>query len=142
MPIGINMADKLKFKGDSKMNWYLDVLKKYAVFSGRAQRAEYWYFVLFNMIVSIILTVLDGMIGTIDMQSGFGLLSGIYSLAVIIPSLSVGARRLHDIGKSGWWQLIVLIPIIGIILLIVWFATDSKDDNQYGANPKGNKNIQ
>jgi uncharacterized membrane protein YhaH (DUF805 family) len=111
------------------MNWYLTVLKKYAVFSGRAQRAEYWYFVLFNMIVSIVLTVFDAMFGT-------EVFSAIYSLAVFIPTLAVGARRLHDIGKSGWWQLIAIIPIIGFILLIVWFATDSAEDNQYGKNPK------
>jgi len=118
------------------MNWYLDVFKKYAVFSGRTQRAEYWYFVLFNLIVSIILTVSDIMLGTYNVQADSGLLSGIYGLAVIVPSLAVGARRLHDIGKSGWWQLILLIPIIGIILLIIWFATDSKEDNKYGVNPK------
>lgn len=118
------------------MNWYLGVLKKYAVFSGRAQRVEFWYFVLFNIIVSIILTILDIMIGTFNEQAGSGILSGIYSLGVIIPSIAVGTRRLHDIGKSGWWQLIALIPIIGAIVLIVWFATDSKQDNQYGKNPK------
>lgn len=118
------------------MNWYLGVLKKYAVFSGRAQRAEYWYFILFNVIVSIVLTILDAVFGTLS-HSGTGLLSGIYTLVVIVPSLAVAARRLHDIGKSGWWQLIVLIPLVGAILLIVWFATDSKEDNQYGVNPKG-----
>jgi len=118
------------------MNWYLTVLKKYAVFSGRAQRAEYWYFVLFSLIVSIILTFADNILGLYDMQSGLGVLSGIYSLGVLIPSLAVGARRLHDIGKSGWWQLIAIIPLLGIILLIVWYATDSKEDNKYGKNPK------
>ena len=113
------------------MNWYLGVLKKYAVFDGRAQRAEYWYFVLFNTIVSFILGFIDGILGT------FNVLSGIYLLAVFIPSIAVGARRLHDIGKSGCCQLIAIIPIIGPILLIIWFATDSKADNQYGVNPKG-----
>jgi len=118
------------------MNWYLTVLKKYATFSGRAQRAEYWYFVLFNTIVTIILMVLDAMFGTLDAQTGYGLLSGLYALAVFIPSLAVSVRRLHDIGKSGWWLLIALIPLIGAILLLIWFATDSKEDNQYGENPK------
>jgi len=117
------------------MNWYLGVLKKYATFTGRAQRAEYWYFVLFSTIVSIVLTILDVMFGTL-IPSGTGLLSGVYSLAILIPSIAVGARRLHDIGKSGWWQLIAIIPIIGWILIIVWLATDSKEDNQYGENPK------
>jgi len=117
------------------MNWYLGVLKKYATFTGRAQRAEFWYFVLFNTIVSIVLTILDVILDAM-FGSGTRLLSGIYSLAVLIPSTAVGARRLHDIGKSGWWQLIALIPLIGSILLIIWFATDSKEDNQYGENPK------
>ena len=120
---------------NSPLSWYFTVLKKYATFTGRAKRAEYWYFVLFSTIASIILTILDAIFGTLS-PSGTGLLSGIYSLAVFIPALAVGARRLHDIGKSGWWQLIVLIPIIGVILLIVWFATDSKENNQYGKNPK------
>ncbi len=116
------------------MNWYLAVLKKYAVFSGRAQRAEYWYFTLFNMIFSISLSILDVILG-FNTQSAFNL-NGIYTLAVLVPSLAVGTRRLHDIGKSGWWQLIILIPVIGWILIVVWFATDSKEDNKYGENPK------
>ena len=120
---------------NSPLSWYFSVLKKYATFTGRAQRSEYWYFILFSMIVSIILTILDVIFGTLS-PTGTGLFSGIYSLAVFIPALAVGARRLHDIGKSGWWQLIAIIPLIGIILLIVWFATDSKEDNQYGTNPK------
>lgn len=121
------------------MNWYLNVLKKYATFSGRAQRAEYWYFVLFSGIASIILTVLDIMLGLYDVESGNGVLSGIYALAVIIPSLAVGARRLHDIGKSGWWQLLIL-TIVGILVLIIWYTLDSKEDNEYGENPKKRSN--
>ena len=127
------------------MNWYLTVLKKYATFSGRAQRAEYWYFVLFSTIISFVLILLDIMLGTSD-SNGTGLLSGIYSLAVFIPTLAVSVRRLHDIGKKGWWLLAILIPFIGFILLIIWFATDSKEDNQYGEDPKkadkGNNSIE
>ena len=124
------------------MNWYLKALKKYAVFSGRAQRAEFWYFILFSIIVSILLTVVDIMLGLYNPKSGMGVLSGIYALAILIPSIAVGTRRLHDIGKSGWWQFIALIPILGAIVLIVWFAIDSKEDNKYGKNPKklSNKN--
>lgn len=117
------------------MNWYLGVLKKYADFNGRAQRAEYWYFVLFSGIVSIILTVLDVMFGLYDAQSGSGVISSLYSLGVLIPSLAVGSRRLHDIGKSGWWQLLIL-TIIGIFVLLVWYTIDSTEDNKYGKNPK------
>ena len=115
---------------NSPLSWYFTVLKKYATFTGRATRAEFWYFILFNTIVSFILAILDGIFGT------NGVFYGIYVLAVLIPTLAVEVRRLHDIGKSGWWLLISMIPIIGIIVLIVWFATDSKEDNQYGPNPK------
>jgi uncharacterized membrane protein YhaH (DUF805 family) len=120
------------------MNWYLEVLKKYAVFDGRAQRAEYWYFFLFSMIISLVFVVIDIATGSFNEKSGFGLLSGIYTLAVIIPTIAVGVRRLHDTNRSGWWILIGLIPIIGFIVLIVFFVIDSdQGDNQYGSNPKG-----
>lgn len=119
------------------MNWYLQVLKKYAVFSGRARRKEYWFFVLFNIIFSIAFTVIDGVTGTLDPTMGMGLLSLLYSLAVLIPSISVTVRRLHDIGRSGWWLFIILIPLLGAITLLVFMFLDSKpEENQYGANPK------
>jgi len=114
------------------MNYYLAVLKKYAVFNGRAQRAEYWYFVLFNFIIGFVLSLLGGLLG-----HGLNYLGNIYSLAVLVPGSAVAIRRLHDIGKSGWWLLLGLIPIIGWIWLIVLAATDSEaNDNQYGPNPK------
>ena len=119
------------------MNWYIAVLKKYATFSGRAQRAEYWYFVLFNILISIGLGVVDGVAGTYDAKAGVGLLGGLYALGVIIPSLAVAVRRLHDIGRSGWWMLIALVPLIGAIVLIVFFVKDSAPgDNAHGPNPK------
>ena len=120
------------------MNWYLEVLKKYAVFDGRAQRAEYWYFALFSIIISIVLVIVDGATGSFNEETGFGLLSGIYTLAILIPTIAVGIRRLHDTNRSGWWILIGLIPIIGFIILIVLFVIDSdQGENQYGSNPKG-----
>jgi uncharacterized membrane protein YhaH (DUF805 family) len=113
------------------MNWYLGVLKKYADFSGRARRKEFWMFALINFIIAIVLSVVDSMIG-------MPVLGLIYSLGVLLPGLAVGARRLHDIGKSGWWLLIGLVPFIGIIVLIIFFVMDSNPgDNQYGPNPKG-----
>jgi uncharacterized membrane protein YhaH (DUF805 family) len=120
------------------MNWFLVVLKKYATFSGRAQRAEYWYFLLFSTLIVIALSVIDGMTGSYNEDTGWGLLSGLYSLAVLLPSIAVGARRLHDTSRTGWWLLIGLIPVIGTIVLIVFFVLDSTPgDNAYGPNPKG-----
>lgn len=119
------------------MNWYLEVLKKYAVFTGRARRAEYWYFVLFNFIASIVLGFIDGMTGTISQATGLGLLATIYLLAVLLPGIGVSIRRLHDTDRSGWWLLLAFIPFIGAIVLIVFFAQDGKAGaNQYGADPK------
>lgn len=106
------------------------VLKKYAEFDGRSQRAEYWYFFLLNILISIALSIVGNML---DLK----IIGSIYSLAVFIPSIAVGVRRLHDIGKSGWMILISLIPLIGWIWLIVLFATDSTPGaNEYGPNPK------
>ena len=123
---------------EKNMNWYLEVLRKYAVFDGRARRKEYWYFALFSTIISIVLAVIDGVAGTFMAEVGIGLLGGIYTLAVLIPSIAVGVRRLHDTDRSGWWLLIALIPIIGAIVLFVFVVRDSTPgENQYGSNPKG-----
>jgi uncharacterized membrane protein YhaH (DUF805 family) len=120
------------------MNWYLGVLKKYAIFGGRARRKEYWYFFLFSLLISIVLSIIDSATGSFDPETGLGLLSGIYSLAVLIPTLAVSVRRLHDTNRSGWWLLIGLIPLIGFIVLIVFFVFDSSPtENRYGSNPKG-----
>lgn len=121
---------------NSPLSWYFTVLKKYVDFDGRAQRSEYWFFMLFYTIGLIILSVIDAVIGMYSVEAGIGLLSGIFVLANILPSISVGVRRMHDIGKSGWWLLINIIPLIGPIVFIVFAATDSKEDNQYGTNPK------
>lgn len=119
------------------MNWYIEVLKKYAVFNGRARRKEYWYYYLFYMLIYIVLIIIDIVTGTFSAEAGMGLLIGIYTIAVLIPSIAVGVRRLHDTNRSGWWLLIGLIPIIGAIVLIVFLASDSKpEENQYGPNPK------
>jgi len=125
------------------MNWYVEVLKKYVVFSGRARRKEYWMFLLVNVIIAVVLGILSGIFAGIDANSNtsiapiFSVLSAVYSLAVLLPGLAVVVRRLHDIGKSGSWIFIGLIPLIGGIWLLVLMATDSQPgDNQYGPNPK------
>lgn len=119
------------------MDWYLGVLRKYAEFTGRARRREYWTFVLFNILISIGLSIIDSLTGSFTLERGFGVLGGLYALAVLIPSLAVGVRRLHDTNRSGWWLLIGLIPCIGFIVLIIFTVEDSQaGDNQYGPNPK------
>jgi len=119
------------------MNWYIAVMKKYAVFSGRARRKEYWMFVLFNMIFTVVAMLLDNLLGIAIEDVGYGPIYLIYGLAIILPSLAVLVRRLHDIGKSGWWFFINLVPFIGSIWLLVLLATDSQPGvNAYGPNPK------
>ena len=119
------------------MNWYLKVLKNYAGFSGRARRKEYWMFVLFNIIFAIIAAILDNVLGLAMEGVGYGVLYMLYALATLIPGLAVCVRRLHDVGKSGWFILISLIPFIGAIWLLVVLCGDSNPgDNQYGPNPK------
>ncbi|WP_409422662.1 DUF805 domain-containing protein [Pseudaeromonas sp. ZJS20] len=112
------------------MNWYLSVLKKYVTFSGRARRTEYWMFTLFNIIFSIVA-------GVLDVVLGLGFINLIYTLAVLLPAIAVGVRRLHDTDRSGWWMLIGLIPLIGAIVLLVFFCLEGeKQENRFGADPK------
>ena len=124
------------------MEWYLKVMRdNYANFSGRARRKEYWMFVLFQAIVMIVLMILDNVLGLgFDIGGiplGYGVLYTIGALAHFIPGLAVVVRRLHDVGKSGWFYLIALIPLIGIIWLLVLMCTDGdKGDNAYGPDPK------
>ena len=119
------------------MNWYLVVLNNYAGFSGRARRKEYWMFVLFNMIFAFVAMILDNVFGIAIEGVGWGPIYGLYLLAIIIPSIAVAVRRLHDVGESGWMVLISLIPIVGAIWLLVLMVKDSNPgENQYGANPK------
>ena len=119
------------------MDWYFEVLRKYSVFEGRARRTEYWFFVLFNTLIQIGLVVLDVIAGTFRVDNGVGLLSGIYSLAVLVPSFAVLARRLHDTDRSGWGILIGIVPLLGAIVLLI-FALFEGDpgENRFGASPK------
>ncbi len=99
---------------------YIAVLKKYAEFDGRTTRSEFWYFVLASVIVGLLIGFISDSLGIL------------YYLVVLVPSVAVGARRLHDIGNSGWMQLVSLIPLVGPIWLIILLATKSTGDNQYG----------
>ena len=114
-------------------HYFLDTLKnRYADFRGRATRSEFWYFTLFYVIIAIILQLLDAkvlnpMLGmTAEQAMQGGILQILFALALIIPSIAVGVRRLHDIGKSGWWMLLALVPVIGILILIFLFVQESK----------------
>jgi uncharacterized membrane protein YhaH (DUF805 family) len=112
------------------MNWYFKVLKKYADFSGRATRQEYWMFVLINFIISSALSVLAGVL---EKNTGvLHLIPTLYSLAVLCPAISVGVRRMHDTDRSGWW---ILFPIVNLIFLI---QETQRGDNRFGPNPNDN----
>ena len=120
------------------MEWFIKCWKQYADFRGRARRKEYWYFVLFNALISAVLGGIDyAIISMTDGSVSFTFLSTIYSLAVLIPGLAVVVRRLHDVGRSGWWYLIGLIPLVGAIILLVWFFTEGQHfENAWGPDPK------
>ena len=110
------------------------VFSKYATFSGRARRSEYWYFVLLQVIVT---AVLNGLYSATE-SVAFSAILVLFDLALLVPCLAVCWRRLHDIGKSGGYYFFVLIPLVGWILLLVWMCQDSQPGaNQYGPNPKG-----
>jgi uncharacterized membrane protein YhaH (DUF805 family) len=118
------------------MDWYLAVLKNYATFNGRARRKEYWMFALFNFLFAIVAMVVDNILG-ISFVTGYGPVYLLYVLAMLIPGLAVAVRRLHDVGKSGWFMFIALIPIIGGIWLLILMCTEGvAGANQYGENPK------
>lgn len=112
------------------MSWYLQAIKNYCNFSGRASRKEYWMFILFNFIFTLVLNVIDWLLG-------IRVFSSIYLLFVMLPSISVQFRRLHDIDKSAWWLFIALIPIVGGIILFVFSLQQGTiGENKYGSDPK------
>ena len=135
------------------MKWMLMPLRRYAQFSGRSRRKEYWMFVLFVLIGLLIFTIHDSLLGlggaieryttvtdtgaAAGVASSGGLLTFLFAVAMLVPSLSVAVRRLHDIDKSGWWLLIGLIPFVGAIVLIVFYATEgTRGANRFGPDPK------
>jgi len=119
------------------MNYYLSVLKKYAVFSGRARRKEFWYFRLFNLFFLIIAVILDNVFGTTIGTLSYGTISIVYALLLLIPTYAVDVRRLHDVDQSGWMLLIMFIPIIGWIWILELLCTEGRPSkNEYGSDPK------
>ena len=118
------------------MEWYLKVINSYFDFNGRARIKEYWMFVLINSIISIVSFYLDSFLGT-TFAIGYGPIYIGYGLAVLIPSIAVAIRRLHDVGKSGWMYLVAFIPIVGFIwLLILLIKEGDQGNNAYGEDPK------
>lgn len=116
---------------------YMSAMRKYATFSGRAPRKEYWMFTLIYIIIAIVAGVLDAFIFGLAAES-IGILGGIVALVHIVPSIAVGVRRLHDTNRSGWWYLIIFIPLIGILVMLYWMIKASDPgENQYGPNPYG-----
>jgi uncharacterized membrane protein YhaH (DUF805 family) len=121
------------------MDWYLKVLKNYVGFEGRARRKEYWMYSLINLLVYIALAIVEAMTGMVG-DSGMGMLTLLYSLAVLIPGLAVSFRRLHDIDKSAWWLLIAFVPLIGVIVLLVFACMEgTRGDNRFGPDPKADE---
>lgn len=120
------------------MEWYTGVLKNYFGFDGRARRKEYWMFTLFNSIVMVVLMGAGVGLAQAGMVTIGASLYPLYMLAVAIPSIAVSIRRLHDTGRSGWFLLVSLIPIVGLFIALFFLIQDSQaETNDYGPNPKG-----
>lgn len=116
------------------MEHFTAAIQQYVNFEGRNTRTQYWMYVLFYMIFYAVCLVVDGVLGTM-------FIGVLFSLALLVPSIAAATRRLHDTGRSGWWQLIALIPLLGAIVLIVFLAQDSSPDNEYGQNPKSAPDV-
>jgi uncharacterized membrane protein YhaH (DUF805 family) len=124
------------------VNWFLDpITKKYAKFDGRATRQEYWMFYLTSIIAGFVVGIVLGVLGAIlrspSLITVVTLLFVLYAAAIVIPSLALSVRRLHDTGRSGWWLLISFVPFGGLLLLLFYIIDSQPGDNQYGPNPKG-----
>lgn len=111
------------------MNWYVKVMQNYFDFQGRATRAEYWYFTAFNLLFYMGASLIDVIIM-------IPAASVLYGLIVLVPGTAVFVRRLHDVGKSGWWIMLSFVPLVGFVILIYFLVQDSCPDNEYGKNPK------
>ena len=123
------------------IDYALTPLRKYADFSGRARRAEYWWFYLLMIVGYVVATILDSLVG-LEVFGPYGILTCIFGLAMIVPSLAAGVRRLHDTDRSGWWLLIGLIPLIGAIVILVFLVSQgTQGDNRFGADPAADDRL-
>ncbi len=120
------------------MDWYLKAVRNFLDFKTRAQRKEYWFYVLFYILFAIVASMIDNFFGMANPETGAGPIYMIYALVFLVPTIAVAVRRLHDTGRTGWWLLIAFLPVIGAIVLLVFYCLDSQPgDNKYGPNPKG-----
>lgn len=120
------------------MNYYLEAFRKYAEFSGRARRSEYWFFTLFNVLITLVLALLGAnLVRLLGLNANGSLgLAYLYLLVSLLPTVAVSVRRLHDIGLSGWWYLIVFVPLGGLVLTILAIVDSQAGANRFGPNPK------
>lgn len=122
------------------MEWATLPLKKYAEFEGRSRRKEYWSFFLLVLAGGVVLSLIEGILGLGGMIGPYGPLTTLFLLALLVPSIAVGVRRLHDTDRSGWWILIGLVPIVGGLVLLVFYVLEgTRGPNQYGPDPKGSE---
>ncbi|MEC6825298.1 DUF805 domain-containing protein [Photobacterium piscicola] len=123
------------------MNWYFLVLSKYAQFQGRSRRKEFWFFTLINALISMACSLVDTTLQLPTLMEGYGVLAALYAVFAFIPTVAVTVRRLHDQDRTGWWALIMLIPIVGILVLLYFMVQNSVEgSNRFGSNPKQNDN--
>lgn len=119
------------------MNYFLDALKNYATFSGRATRQQYWMYILFYIVFYFVAVMLDITLGQFDKEKMSGFISTVYTFGLLLPTIAILARRLHDIGRSSWWILLIVIPVIGSLVILIFTLMDSqKDENKYGVSLK------
>lgn len=127
----------------SPIDYALTPLRRYADFNGRARRSEYWWYYLLTIILFTVMTLVEGAFGLGGTVGPYGLLTMLLGLALLVPSPAAGVRRLHDTGRSGWWLLIALVPLIGAIVLLIFFVLNGEPgDNAYGPDPKALDNDQ
>lgn len=130
----LSLTPKKEIEG---FGWYLAALKKYNVFSGRSRRKEYWLFTLFNSLMAIAAFIFDNEMGTTFVGSVYGIAQCLFGLATVTPSLAVTVRRLHDVGKSGWYLLWLFLPLAGAIMVVIQLCFNgTTGDNEYGQNPR------
>lgn len=118
------------------MNYYIDAWKNIINFRDRASRKSYWMFALIHFVVAFVMGLIDGFTGTVSKETGVGMLGGLYTLASLLPIISLTTRRLHDTDRSGWWQLLYVIPILGALVVLIFTILPGNDgDNRFGEDP-------